>query len=158
MSILSYVLATFFLVFYGLRLWQYTCAYKDERHYAYHNLYDFPGFYHIYSWLALLYHNQGRRYEALGMWFDALELRPLDFKSLFNAAQMLGELGYLQDAWELLEKAKHSLVPDTLEKEVIATIEKRQAILKIAIEKAQIRSENQIVEMAKKIRQKERTD
>ena len=147
---------TTFFVFYAFKLWFYTRAYKDEKYFAQHNLYDFPDFHQNYVWLGLLYQEQGRRYETLGAWLDALELRPLDFKTLFNTGQILGEIGHLQDAWNTFEKAKQSLVPETAEKELLAVIEKRQAVLKEAIEKSQIATQNQIIEMAKKIKKGEK--
>jgi tetratricopeptide (TPR) repeat protein len=151
----NYVLATAFLSFYATKLWIHTPAYKDERALAFRNHFDFPDFYYPYSWIGMFYKDQGRRYEALGWWTDALDRRPLDFKVLFNLSHMMGELGYLKEANELLEKVKKSLIPNGLEKNLLAMIENRQKHVRAAIEQSQIATQNQIIELAKNIKKGE---
>ena len=152
----NYILLASYFTFLCTKLWLHTTAYKDERHLAYRNHFDFPDFYYPYSWIGMFYKDKGRRYEALGWWADALDHRPLDFKVLFNLSHLLGELGYLNDAYLLLEKAKQSLIPDTYDQKLIPMIENRQKHLKEAIEKSEIATHNQIIEMANKLKKGEK--
>ena len=126
---LSFILGTFFLTFYGLKLWLYTPAYKNRMAYCQHNIHDFPQSYNSYNWLGLMMKDDGRRYEALGCWFDGLKIRPDDFRLLFNTAQLLGELGYLDRSFMFFEKVKKSLIPDMMEDKLTRVVESKQVSL-----------------------------
>jgi len=123
---LSSILTTFFLTFYDLKLWLYTPAYKNREAYCDHNIYEFPNSYNSYNWKGLMMKDKNRRYEAIDRWFDGLTIRPNDFRLLFNTAQLLGELGYIEKAFAFFEKVKASLIPDMMEEKLTNIVNNKQ--------------------------------
>lgn len=149
---ISYILGTFFITFYALKLLYYLPAYKNEWHFARHNQWEFPDFYAVDTWLGFLYKQENRLYEALGCWFDGIEKRPFDFRNLFNSAEISARLGYFETALEILEKVKLSALPDSCEDRMLKIVEERQAKIRQALEETKLKKNNLIIEEARKIK------
>ena len=149
---MSLIIAVGFFAFYAVRLWLYLPAYKDRMNFGKYNLYNYPDSYTCHNWIGLMYKDIGRRYEALGYFFDGLSIRPHDFRLLFNTASLLGELGRLKDAHEFFEKVKKSHIPDMLEAKMLTIVKNKQLSISEAIEKAETQQHNWIIDRAKKIK------
>ena len=153
---MNIVLPAGFLIFYAVRLWLYLPAYKDRMNFGKYNLYSYPDSFTCHNWIGLMYKDIGRRYEALGYFFDGLSIRPHDFRLLFNTAALLGELGRLKDSYEFFEKVKKSYIPDMLEEKMLALVKNKQLSLSKAMEKAEAQQHNWIVDKAREIKKGEK--
>ena len=152
MNDVSLCLATAIFTFYAVRTWLYTPAYRNRMDYGKYNLHNFPSSFTCYNWIGLMYKDQKRRYEALGYFFDGLSVRPQDFRLLFNASSVLGELGRLGDAYAFLEKVKDSYIPDMLEDKMKVLVKNKQMTLTKAMEEAEHRQRNWILDQAKNLK------